>query len=295
MHSCEQLRGKADYPERKFFMVSPENDRHQHWRLEDIDFDGIDPALVHDDEILFYMLASASFVEIMSELYSSNLIEHFRGNVEVVTWLEKDWQREEVQHGRALKTYVQKAWPEFNWDVANEAFQAEYTASCTAQQLEPSHALEMVARCVVETGTTTLYNALCDYVKEPVLLSLLTHIKADETNHYLHFRQYFEAYNDSERQGAWAVIAATWRRLNVIRAEDTYIAFKHAHACRHPGKQFCESEWRRYNKMLGAHARIHYPYMMAFKMLSKPIPLSALNKRLLKWPLIGLARFVLSR
>lgn len=274
-------------------MVPSENRRHQHWQLEDINFDLVDVALVRDDEILFYMLASASFVEILSELYSTNLIAHFRGNADAVSWLQEYWQQEEVQHGRALKAYLWTVWPEFNWDMANEGFRAEYSALCTAQHLEPSCALEMVARCVVETGTTTLYSALHDYVKEPVLLSLLANIKADETNHYLHFRRYFEVYNDSEHHGAWAVIAATWRRIRVIRAEDTYTAFKHAYAGRHPDKQFRDDEWSRYSKMIRRHARRHYPFSMAFKMLSKPIPLAEPYKRLFEWPLVCLARFIM--
>jgi rubrerythrin len=262
------------------------------WRLEDIDFQVVDLALVHDDEMLFYMLASASFVEILSELYSSNLINHFSSNVEVVTWLKKHWQREEVQHGRALKAYVQAVWPEFDWDRAYEGFCAEYSALCTAQKLEPSCALEMVARCVVETGTTTFYRALHDYVKEPVLLKLVANIKADEAKHYTHFRHYFEAYNHGERHNAWAVVGAILRRVREIRAEDTYIAFKHVYRGRHPEKLFHSKEWRRYSKMIRRHARHHYPYSIAFRMLSKPVPLAEPFKRILQWSLVGLARLV---
>ena len=271
-------------------MVASDNDRHQSWQLEDIDFQAVNVALVRDDELLFYMLASASFVEILAELYSSNLIEHFRDNADVVAWLEEHWQREEVQHGRALKAYVQVVWPKFDWESAHQAFIAEYSRLCTAQQLEPSRALEMVARCVVETGTTTFYSALHDYVKEPVLLDLFARIKADEASHYTHFRRYFEAYNGSSRHGAWVVMAAIWRRASEIRAQDAYIAFKHVYHGRHPDQSFRTCEWQSFSKQIRLHARRHYPYGMAFKMLTKPVPLAQPFKRILQWSLVGLAR-----
>lgn len=273
-------------------MLTSDHVRHQGWQLSDIDFRALDVALVRDDELLFYMLASASFVEILSELYSRNLIEHFRDDASVGNWLHDHWQREEMQHGRALKTYVQTAWPEFDWERAHQGFIIEYAALCTAQQLEPSRSLELVARCVVETGTTTFYRAVHDYVREPVLRSLLANIMADETRHYRYFRQYFDTYNQGARHGAWAVLKAVWRRIREIQAEDSYIAFKHVYGGRHPGQPFRQSEWRRYSKMVRSHARHYYPFSMALKMLAKPIPLAQPLKNLLRWCLLGFARLM---
>ena len=44
------------------------------WRVEDIDFSLVQSELVRDDEQLFYLLVSASFVEILADLYADNLI-----------------------------------------------------------------------------------------------------------------------------------------------------------------------------------------------------------------------------
>src|SRR5271165_4696545 len=74
--------------------------KRRSWRLEDIALNAIDAASVRDDEFLFLTLASASFVEILSDMYSDNLIEHFRGNPEVTDWLGESWQQDEVRHGR---------------------------------------------------------------------------------------------------------------------------------------------------------------------------------------------------
>jgi rubrerythrin len=270
-------------------MPLPTNSRRQNWRLEDIDFAAVDTASVRDDEFLFLMLASASFVEILSETYSDNLIEHFRGNAEVTGWLKESWQQEEVQHGRALKAYVQAVWPEFDWEKAHSVFWTEYSACCTVEQLESHRALELVARCVVETGTSTFYRAVQNYVREPVLRQLIGNIKADEAAHYTHFRRYFATYNAIERHGFFAVIATIWRRLREIRGEDAYIAFKHVSAARHPDRPFIEEDWLRYNRTVKRHARRHYPHLMAVKMLIKPIPLVKPLKTFLLWPLLGLA------
>jgi rubrerythrin len=273
-------------------MPLPANNRRQSWRLDDIDFDAVDAASVRNDEFLFLTLASASFVEILSEMYSDNLIEHFQGNAEVTNWLKEYWQQEEVQHGHAFKAYIQRVWPEFDWESAYRAFQVHYSSLCTVEQLEPHRALELVARCVVETGTSTFYRALEDYVREPVLRQLIGHIKTDEAAHYTHFRRYFAAYNAIEHHGVGAVIATIWRRLREIRGEDAYIAFKHVYAARHPGQPFLASDWHRYNRMVKRLARRHYPYLMAVRMLIKPIPMAETLKRVLQWPLVGLARLV---
>jgi rubrerythrin len=265
---------------------------HRAWRLEDIAFDKIDKASVRDDEFLFLTLASASFVEILAEKYGENLIDRFRGDADITGWLGDFWQREEAQHGQAIKMYVQTVWPEFDWEKAYRAFLEEYVSLCTVERLEPDKALELIARCVVETGTSSFYRALRHYAHEPVLRQLIGHIKADEIAHYTRFRLHFNAYNAVACHGVGAVIAAIWRRLMSIRGEDAYIAFKHVYTGRHPDQPFREKDWRSFNRSVKRLARRHYPYSMAVKMLIKPIPLHGSIKRLLKWPLLGLAVMV---
>src|SRR5471032_3511017 len=109
------------------------------WSIDDIPYRllvrGQGRDLVHDDERLFYLLASASFIEITSDLYTANLVEFCRHDGEIVDWLERYWQKEELQHGAALKRYVETAWPEFDWDAAYRGFLDEYARLCTVEQL----------------------------------------------------------------------------------------------------------------------------------------------------------------
>lgn len=268
------------------------------WTLEDIDWSGIRPELARDDEDLFYLLAPASFVEILSDHYTCNLIDHYRGDAAVVDWLEKNWRREEMQHGAALKAYVRAVWPEFDWDGAYAGFAAEYGAACTMAELEPSPALEMAARCVVEIGTSTLYRCLFDYVREPVLRQLLAHIKADEVRHYGRFRAVFKEYNRAEGKGFGTVWRVLRGRMTEIRDDDSYIAFKHVYAWRHPETISGEEMWRRYSRhsrRISGLARRNYPYAMAADMLLALLPLPPILKPLMKLPLIGIARLSLFR
>ena len=129
--------------------------RPSHWRVEALDFAAIDPTRIATREDLFYLLVSASFIESGSDLYTRNLSDHYADYPEVAAWLRDHWEHEELQHGRAFECYVKAAWPEFPWQAAFEGFIAEYGPLCTMEELEPNRALELAARCVVETGTTT--------------------------------------------------------------------------------------------------------------------------------------------
>ena len=151
-------------------------------------------------------MASASFIEITSDLYTQNLVEFFRHDAEIAEWLAHRWEKEELQHGVALKKYVQTAWPEIDWEAAYAAFGVDYGAICTVEALAGTKALEMVARCVVETGTASFYRMLSDLSPDPVLRRLAAEISSDEVRHYKHFHRYFRRYRQLERPSRFAVM-----------------------------------------------------------------------------------------
>lgn len=266
-----------------------EANTHGRWNLDDIPLQTIDVEAVRPDEFLFTTLAAASFVEILAQTYSANLIQHFDGNTVITDWLATRWQPEEIQHGEALRSYVKFVWPEFDWEGGHARFCADYASCCTVEQLEPHRALELVARCVVETGTSTFYRALRDYVREPVLRGLIDKIKADETAHYVFFRRHFALLNASERHSARAVVGTILRRVREVRGEDAYISFKHVHSTRNPGLSFSSEYWQSYSRQVNRLARQYYPYSMAIQMLIKPIPMMPSIKRPVRWLLVGVA------
>jgi hypothetical protein len=93
---------------------------------------------MRDETGLFYIIASASFIEITSDLYTKNLIEFYDGDDQISDWLANYWEREEVQHGIALKRYVQAAWPDFDWEKAYQGFFDEYSRVCNLEMRRPT-------------------------------------------------------------------------------------------------------------------------------------------------------------
>jgi hypothetical protein len=251
------------------------------WRIEDIDLGPIDVARVREDETLFFLVVTSGFVEIASDLYTRNLSEYYAGDAQLLAWLSSHWEHEEVQHGRALRAYARAVWPEFDWDRANAAFFEEYGARCTLDEFEPTRALEMAARCVVETGTASYYRMLHDYTDEPVLKRITGHIKADEVRHYSYFLRFFQEYARRERPGRWQVARAVARRVAEASDDDGLIAFRHAFQVRYPERRFELRYYDAFRAQLKRIMRRHFPAQMAVRMLLKPVRLPAPIERLL--------------
>nr|WP_206064371.1 ferritin-like domain-containing protein [Oleiagrimonas sp. C23AA] len=264
------------------------------WTLESIDFASIDPELARANDDLVCLICASSFIESGSDLYAANLVAHYEGDEDVQGWLRDQWEHEELQHGRALATYVRHAWPDFDWDAAFKDFFAEYGAVCTAENLEDRRGLELAARCVVETGTASLYRAIHGLTTEPVLKQLTAHIKNDEVRHYKYFYKYFREYEAREKNGRRRVFGALWRRLMEIRDEDGDIAIKHVFAYRHPEYNQSKASFRQAANRVNDIVRRNLPTEMTVKMLLKPLDLSPRVNNFIQKPLTRITeRFVL--
>lgn len=255
------------------------------WTLDGIDLSRIETARVRHNEDLFFLLCSSSFVESGSDLYTQNLIDHFAGDQELQTWLSQHWEQEELQHGRALAAYVKTVWPEFDWDKGFKAFWNEYGAVCTSEQLEPSRGLELAARCVVETGTASLYRALNEITDEPVLRQLTNQIKSDEVRHYKHFYHHYQLYRQREGFGRYKIFRVILRRVNEIKSEDSEIALRHVFNQCYPHQVNNEAEFRRISDRAQGLLRRHIPARMTVRMLLKPLDLPARLQSALEKPL----------
>jgi hypothetical protein len=265
------------------------------WSMAAIPYHAIVREQVVDDEVLFYIVTSASFVEITSDLYTKNLIDFFGGDSEVVAWLENGWEPEELQHGASLKRYVQCAWPDFDWEASYRSFLGEYSNFCSPDSLEQTRALEMVARCVVETGTSSFYKMLMDIATEPVLKQIAEHISADEVRHYKHFYHYFLRYQEKEQPGRAAVLRTLWSRAMEVDAEDGFIAFKHAFLHRHPGDEFDPAKYDAFRAAVRERGKAHFPFEMALKMFVKPLGLAPVIGRMMLPPATMATRLFLLR
>jgi len=263
----------------------------QHWSLDDISWHAIRRDAVARTEAWFYLLASASLMESATDLYTENLIDFFADDQEVTWWLENYWLPEELQHGRALRRYVEVAWPEFDWEPARRRFVAEFRPFCDTA-LEPSRSLEMASRCVVETGTASYYRTLSRASPDPVLGTLTRRIAEDEVRHYKHFYRYFRKYQYREAPSRTAVLPALWRRLRMTGGEDSYIVLKHVYNARHPGKPFDIGVYRRVRRECRALLHDHFPHEMSVRMLLKPLDLGRRTQRMTLPVIAAVARRV---
>ena len=264
------------------------------WRVEDIAFDTIDRPAIEHNEDLFFLLMSASFIETGSDTYASNLAEHYSAWPEIAAWLKEHWEAEELQHGRALRAYVEVVWPDFPWQQAYDSFFAEYSKLCTMEELYPDPRLEMVARCVVETGTTAYYHTVRELSDEPVLTRLLGNIRNDEVNHFKHFLKYFKELQEVSPVGRTRIAGALYGRLKELRESDSDVALRHVWA--HKGRYFAGST----STFDGMAQRIYQlissrlPADLAVRMLLKPMLLPAKVEGLIRTPISKLATRVMS-
>ena len=263
------------------------------WRVEDIDFSAIEHARIVDNEPLFYLLVSASFVESGSDLYTRNLVDHYADYPAIAAWLRDRWEPEELQHGRAFAAYVQAAWPGFPWQAGFDSFMADYGALCTTEALEADRVLELAARCVVETGTTSYYQTLRALSDEPVLRTLLGHIRADEVGHYKHFLAYFKQLRNAQPAPRWRVARVLARRLQEIRDSDSDIALRHVWA--HKGALFPHGAVSAEDVAARVYPLIsrQLPARQAVRMLLKPMALPHWLESRLERPLALMARRVM--
>jgi len=105
------------------------------------------------------------------------------------------WAIEEVQHGDALGRWASLADPDWDYAGAFSRYRAGYRIQLDADaSIRGSLTGELIARCMVETGTSSYYTALGEGTEEPVLKQICRLIAADEFRHFKLFYDYMKRY-----------------------------------------------------------------------------------------------------
>jgi len=166
------------------------------WTLDDIPWNAFDPGRV-DAEIV-PLVKAASMVESNAADYAEYLCNVFADDAKVCRAV-RHWAVEEQQHGAALARWARLADPAFDYDRALAAFVEGYRIPVDASEsVRGSRTGEMVARCMVETGTNSFYTALADATREPVLEAVCRRIADDELAHYWLFHRHMTRYMADE-------------------------------------------------------------------------------------------------
>jgi hypothetical protein len=198
------------------------------WTLATIDWDRFDPSKV-DAEILRNIKAAA-MVERNGGDYGIYLGRIFANDSAFVD-VASTWASEEVQHGMALGRWAQLADPSWDFEAAFARFRAGYRLPLEATaSVRGSQAGEMMARCIVETGTSSYYSALKDATEEPVLRQICTNIASDEFRHYKLFFDHMQRCLERDRLPIWRRLLIGWRRMAESNDDELSYAYFAANA-----------------------------------------------------------------
>jgi hypothetical protein len=169
----------------------------KHWTLDDIDWDRFDRNAVDPDIVA--LVKSAAMVERNGDDYALYLNSVFADDPDFQAAMQ-NWAIEEVQHGDALGRWAALADPSFDYPRCFERYRAGYTIDVRADaSRRGSRSGELVARCIVETGTSSYYTALADASAEPVLVQVCRLIAADEYRHFKLFYDHLRRYLAREK------------------------------------------------------------------------------------------------
>jgi hypothetical protein len=223
----------------------------KHWTLDDIPWDRFDRAKV-DSEML-KVVKAAAMVERNGGDYATYLCNVFHDDPEFQA-AARAWAEEEVQHGLALARWATLADPEFDFEGGFRRFTEGFRLPLEASRsVRGSRAGELIARCIVEIGTSSYYGSLGEGTAEPVLKEICRNIAADELRHYKLFYSHLRRYRAQERPGFWTRARVIWGRVAELHGDDE---LPYAYYCANPG-EFSSYDRRSSGR---AYARRAYRY-----------------------------------
>lgn len=191
------------------------------WSLDDIAWEAFDASKVTPE--LTAVVKAAALVEHNGYDYARYLCDVFHDD-EPFKPVIQQWAEEEVQHGRALAKWAKLADPEFDFAACFKRFTDGYRLPLDVNEsVRGSRMGELLARCVVETGTSMYYTAIRERAAEPVLQAICAKIAADEFRHYKLFYDHMHRYLEKEHIGRVQRLRIAAGR--VAESEDDELAY----------------------------------------------------------------------
>ena len=193
----------------------------EHWTLADIPWQSFQPGKV--DPELAKVVRAAALVEYGGSHYADYLCRIFAADAALCEII-RTWALEEVQHGQALARWAVLADPDYDLEVRYAEFRKGYSLDLSAEQsARGSRAGELLARCMVETGTSSYYTAMAERTDEPVLKAICLKIAADELRHYKLFYTHMQRYLEKEPMGVLARLRIAVGRI--AESDDDELAY----------------------------------------------------------------------
>lgn len=226
-----------------------------HWELADLRWSDCTPATV--DPKLLETVKTASVIEANSSDYVAYLHNVFADDPDFTEAADR-WGEEEAQHGNALGRWAELVDPSFDFAAALARFRAGYRIPVDAvASVRGSRAGELVARCIVESGTCSFYSALRDATSDPLLRDICHRIAQDEAQHYRLFKRHLDRYLQREPMTGWQRLRIALGR--VFETSDDELAFAYysanvASSVRYDRERHGKAYWRR---AMSFYARRH--------------------------------------
>jgi len=193
----------------------------KHWTLDQIAWDRFDPTAV--DPSLVPLVKAAAMVEKNGSDYALYLCGVFHDDPDFKA-AANNWAIEEEQHGDALGAWASLADPAWDFAAAFARYRAGYQIDTKADaSIRGSRTGELIARCMVETGTSSYYTALGDQTQEPVLQEVCRLIAADEYRHFKLFYDHMKRYLARENLSFLRRLRVAAGRIG--ESEDDELAF----------------------------------------------------------------------
>jgi rubrerythrin len=193
----------------------------KHWRIEQVEWDRFDPSKI--DPGIVPLVKAAAMVEKNGVDYAQYLKGVFVDDPDFRQAAE-NWAVEEVQHGDALGKWAMLADPSWNFDESFARYREGYKIDVNADaSIRGSRTGELIARCMVETGTSSYYTALGEETEEPVLKEICRLIAADEYRHFKLFYDHMKRYLAREKLSFLQRLKVAAGRIG--ESEDDELAF----------------------------------------------------------------------
>jgi rubrerythrin len=155
-------------------------------------WDRFDPSTLDPDVVP--LVKAAAMVERNGDDYALYLKSVFRDDPDFQQAAE-NWAVEEIQHGDALGKWAMLADPAWDFHAAFARYRESFKIDTKADaSIRGSRTGELIARCMVETGTSSYYTALGEASQEPVLQEICRQIAADEYRHFKLFYDHMKRY-----------------------------------------------------------------------------------------------------
>ncbi|HYG84743.1 MAG TPA: ferritin-like domain-containing protein [Azospirillum sp.] len=199
-----------------------------HWRYEELPWDSLDRDRI--DPELVPLIKAAALVEFNANDYTAYLCNVFKDDPEFQQ-AAHEWAVEEVQHGRALGRWAELVDPSFSFEGAVQRFRDGYRVPIDlTASIRGSRSGELIARCMVETGTSSYYTAIADSTDEPLLKLICRNIAADELRHYKLFYTHAKRYLETEQLSKWQRLKVALARIGETEDDELAYAYYAANA-----------------------------------------------------------------